>query len=87
MYYMIGTSDPDVMIYHGENDEDLDRCMKYIRKLRNMKLADSDKYLLRDFTLPQGIDIQKIDTYRQQLRDFPATVIPQLPNVVWPKLG
>ena len=44
-----------------------------LRKLRDQRLTDSDKFMLPDFpiTIEQ---LQAIKTYRQQLRDLPDTL-------------
>lgn len=52
--------------------------MKHLRRERNSKLQETDWMLLSDTS--SMTDAWK--TYRQQLRDLPATV--DVTNVVWP---
>ena len=61
--------------------------MRLLRQQRNQKLIETDWTQYRDVTLSNDSDWQ---TYRQSLRDLPATTSPkldddgQLTNVTWP---
>ena len=62
--------------------------MRVLRIERNRRLAETDWIITKG--LEQGTDIAKWKTYRQALRDLPATADPQLDhygnltNVDWP---
>ena len=64
--------------------------MRLLRIERNRRLAETDWIITKG--LEQGTDITKWKTYRQALRDLPATVEPQLDkkgnliNVTWPEV-
>ena len=61
--------------------------MRLLRIERNSRLADTDHFAFQD-----RIMSEEIKTYRQALRDLPATAKPQLDeqgnltNVVWPEV-
>lgn len=61
--------------------------MRLLRLERNRRLADTDHFAFQD-----RIMTEEIKTYRQALRDLPATVEPQLDeneqltNVTWPEV-
>jgi len=64
--------------------------MKKLREERNIKLLETDKYLISDWPHLSEEVKQAWITYRQELRDLPATATPQLDengnltNVTWP---
>ena len=64
--------------------------MRLLRIERNQKLAETDWIITKG--LEQGADITEWKTYRQALRDLPATSDPQLDsqgnliNVTWPEV-
>ena len=64
--------------------------MKLLREERNKKLFDTDYRIVADFPYPSDTVKQAWLTYRQALRDLPATASPQLDangnltNVTWP---
>ena len=64
--------------------------MKQLREERNKKLFDTDYRIVADFPYPSEEVKQAWVTYRQALRDLPATATPQLDengnliNVTWP---
>ena len=65
--------------------------MKQLREERNIKLLETDKYTsIPDWPHPSEEVKQAWVTYRQALRDLPATATPQLDdtgnltNVTWP---
>ena len=64
--------------------------MKKLRKERNKKLLETDKYSINDWPHPSEEVKQAWLTYRQELRDLPATATPQLDsngqltNITWP---
>jgi hypothetical protein len=80
----------------------LEECQKYwnthgtpylmtlLRKERDKKLLDTDKYAIPDFGHPTDIVKQEWLTYRQALRNLPTTASPSLDangdltNVTWP---
>ena len=61
-----------------------------LREERNKLLNSTDKYLTSDFVYPIGTIKEDWITYRQALRDLPATATLQLDenrnltNVTWP---
>ena len=63
-----------------------------IRKIRNKKLFDTDYRFISDFKFKNDDDKQSWLTYREQLRDFPSTLTPNLEqddegnliNITWP---
>ena len=61
-----------------------------LREERNKLLDSTDKYLTLDFVYTVGTTKEDWITYRQELRDLPATSTPQiddndeLTNVIWP---
>ncbi len=61
--------------------------MRLLRQERNRRLADTDHFAFQD-----RIMTEEIKTYRQALRDLPATAEPQLDdqgnltNVTWPEV-
>ena len=63
-----------------------------IRQIRNKKLFNTDYRFVNDFKFKNDDDKQAWLTYRQQLRDFPSTLTPNLEeddegnliNVTWP---
>lgn len=67
-----------------------DGCLSNLRLVRNMYLDESDKYVTVDFPHSSEEKKQEWFTYRQALRDLPATVEqnlvldPDLTNVTWP---
>ena len=65
----------------------LDAFLNEIRSLRNNLLKISDAYKLDDFPI-NGATIEEINTYRQELRDLPATIltIPEngIDGIIWP---
>ena len=64
--------------------------IEILRRLRDIKLTNSDVNSLPDFPHPNETTKQAWLTYRQQLRDLPANSSPQLDddgfltNVTWP---
>jgi len=64
--------------------------MKQLREERDKKLFDTDYRIVADFPYPSEEVKQAWLTYRQELRDLPATATPQLDdndeltNVTWP---
>lgn len=58
------------------------QAIKFLRKERNNRLTESDKFLLGDFPLPLNVTIDQIKSYRQLLRDLPEQVV--LPNITFP---
>ena len=64
--------------------------MKQLREERDKKLFDTDYRIVADFPYPSEVVKQAWITYRQELRDLPATSTPQLDengnltNVTWP---
>ena len=65
--------------------------MKQLREERDKKLLETDKYTsIPDWPHPSEVVKQAWLTYRQELRDLPATTTPQLDengnltNVTWP---
>ena len=76
--------DTDVMPYPGEKDySSIDEAYKKAswrkaRQVRNALLAETDYLALSDSTLTA-----EMTTYRQNLRDLPATY-PDINDIVWP---
>ena len=62
-------------------DDDFE--LKYIRFDRNDLLKQTDAWMASDRGLTQE-QIDELLTYRQALRDFPATV--NLEAIVWPSM-
>ena len=64
--------------------------MKRLREERDKKLLETDKYSINDWPHASEEVKQAWVTYRQELRDLPATSTPQiddndeLTNVIWP---
>ena len=64
--------------------------MRLLRLERNRRLTETDWIITKG--LEQGTDITKWKTYRQTLRDLPATAEPQLDddgnliNITWPEV-
>tara|TARA_B100000575_G_scaffold290577_1_gene294525 strand:- start:118 stop:504 length:387 start_codon:yes stop_codon:yes gene_type:complete len=64
--------------------------LKILREERNLLLDKTDKYVVIDYPHPSEEVKQAWLTYRQELRDLPATATPQLDengnitNVIWP---
>ena len=64
--------------------------MEKLREERDKKLFDTDYRIVADFPYPSEEVKQAWLTYRQELRDLPATATPQLDdngfltNVTWP---
>ena len=64
--------------------------MRLLRLERNRRLTETDWIITKG--LEQGADITEWKTYRQALRDLPATAEPQLDsqgnltNVTWPEV-
>jgi hypothetical protein len=64
--------------------------MKRLREERDKKLLETDKYSINDWPHASEEVKQAWITYRQELRDLPATSTPQiddndeLTNVIWP---
>ena len=64
--------------------------LKILREERNLLLDKTDKYVVIDYPHPSEEVKQAWLTYRQELRDLPATATPQLDenenltNVTWP---
>ena len=57
-----------------------DRAFADLRKERNRLLVETDFYANSDVTMPSNMK-----TYRQTLRDLPATVdINDWPDITWP---
>lgn len=65
-------------------------AFELLRNNRNLLLDKTDKYIISDFAHPSEEIKQAWLTYRQELRDLPATATPQLDengnltNVTWP---
>ena len=63
--------------------------MRLLRIERNYKLAETDWRMVKDY---KGTDQISWETYRQALRDLPATAEPQLDsqgnltNITWPEV-
>ena len=63
--------------------------MRLLRIERNQKLAETDWRMVEDYPMTNKLDWK---TYRQALRDLPATAEPQLDengmltNVIWPEV-
>ena len=63
--------------------------MRLLRIERNQKLAETDWRMVEDYPMTNKLDWK---TYRQSLRDLPATQEPQLDsqgnltNVTWPEV-
>ena len=64
--------------------------IKKLREVRDKKLLETDKYSINDWPHASEEVKQAWMTYRQELRDLPATSTPQiddndeLTNVIWP---
>ena len=64
--------------------------MRLLRLERNSRLAETDWRMVKDY---KGEDQSDWESYRQALRDLPATAEPQLDengmltNVTWPKVS
>ena len=66
--------------------------MKKLRKERNIKLSQCDKYSITEWPHPSEEVKQAWVTYRQELRDLPSTAFPKLnseydldlTSVTWP---
>tara|TARA_B100000424_G_scaffold52078_1_gene37176 strand:+ start:1427 stop:1798 length:372 start_codon:yes stop_codon:yes gene_type:complete len=64
--------------------------MRLLRLERNRRLAETDWIIVKG--LEQSVDLTEWKTYRQALRDLPATQEPQLDdvgnltNVTWPEV-
>ena len=62
--------------------------MRLLRLERNQKLAETDWRMVEDYPMTNKLDWK---TYRQALRDLPATAEPQLDsqgnvkNITWPE--
>ena len=71
-------------------DQAYDRALRRLREKRNQLLAETDWIITKG--LEQEIDLTEWKTYRQALRDLPATVNSQLDddgnltNVTWPEV-
>ena len=69
---------------------ELDLPFKHLRYYRDLKLKETDFYVMPDYPNPNETIRQAWVTYRQQLRDLPQTSSPQLTedgeltNVTWP---
>lgn len=69
-------------------DQAYDRALGRLREKRNQLLAETDWIITKG--LEQDMDLAEWKTYRQALRDLPATAEPQLnefgnlTNVEWP---
>tara|TARA_A100001015_G_scaffold60204_1_gene66403 strand:- start:195 stop:545 length:351 start_codon:yes stop_codon:yes gene_type:complete len=94
--------DSGEVIWHSQNNlnitdtqikKELERLtaaepMRKLREQRNQKLAETDHFAFQD-----RIMTEEMKTYRQALRDLPATVEPQLDdagnltNVTWPEVS
>ena len=63
--------------------------MRLLRQERNRRLAETDWRMVEDYPMTNKLDWK---TYRQALRDLPATANPQLyengmlTNVTWPEV-
>ena len=78
----------------GQTLEDLQKeaasLRGQLREERNLLLDNTDKYVVIDYPHPSEEVKQAWLTYRQELRDLPATATPQLDenenltNVTWP---
>ena len=70
-------------------DQAYDRALRRLREKRNQILADTDWIITKG--LEQEIDLTEWKTYRQALRDLPATANSQLDddgnltNIDWPE--
>ena len=71
-------------------DQAYDRALRRLREKRNQILADTDWIITKG--LEQEIDLTGWKTYRQALRDLPATAEPKLDdqgnltNIDWPEV-
>ena len=69
-------------------DQAYDRALRRLREKRNQLLAETDWRMVKDY---KGTDQLSWETYRQALRDLPATADLQLnddgnlTNVTWPE--
>ena len=56
----------------GENEDyDFDaKLLKLIRRIRNLELEATDKFLFEDYPISAG-KLTEMKTYRQELRDIP----------------
>ena len=63
--------------------------MRLLRQERNLRLVETDWRMVEDYPMTNKLDWK---TYRQALRDLPATAEPQLDeqgnltNVAWPEV-
>ena len=70
-------------------DQAYDRALRRLREKRNQLLAETDWIITKG--LEQGTELTEWKTYRQSLRDLPATADLQLnddgnlTNVTWPE--
>ena len=70
-------------------DQAYDRALRRLREKRNQLLAETDWIITKG--LEQGTELPEWKTYRQALRDLPATADLQLnddgnlTNVTWPE--
>ena len=70
-------------------DQAYDRALRRLREKRNQLLAETDWIITKG--LEQEIDLTEWKTYRQALRDLPATANSQLDddgnltNIDWPE--
>ena len=102
--YYITENDYSSLLWFDEistkptEQEIIDKIIEYnrivaneiLRSERDKKLAESDKYMIEDFPNMTTEKKELFKIYRQQLRDLPATAIPdindncELINVTWP---
>ena len=63
--------------------------LRFLREKRNILLIETDWRMVKDY---KGIDQSDWESYRQALRDLPATADPQLDddgnltNITWPEV-
>ena len=85
-----GISADDMKTFHVGIPMDDVEAVKKLRKERNALLAQSDKYVTKDYPHRLELDIQNWVDYRKALRDLPITARPtrdedgNLVGVEWP---
>lgn len=77
----------EATLMHSEAKElaEVERAWDKLRAERDMKLLETDKYVLPDYPI-SAENLQAMKDYRNDLRDLPSSVVDPRQAVQWPEM-
>lgn len=80
--YMDG-QDMKLRLSEAKVDAQLENAWQALRNARDLKLTETDKYMVSDFPISSG-NKTLMEAYREALRDLPSQVTDPRDSITWP---